>query len=80
MASKTGSLQNCQQCKRNVGIASPLSLVEGTGPENATDEWEETYECPEGHTGRYKVVEPSEDNNWERTETFCGACASYNNE
>lgn len=55
-----GDLNTCGYCGR------PLSIVDGTDPDDANGEWSEQYECPNGHTGRYK---------WDHgTERYSGAC------
>lgn len=57
-------LNHCAYC------GTVLELVDGTDPDEKgpNGEWSETYECQNGHTGRYKFepVFPRE--------TFNGAC------
>jgi hypothetical protein len=67
---KTTSLDYCQRC------GGVLSLVDGTDPEVAKQDqkWSETYECVScGAKGTYKVDET----NNRISETFTGACKSY---
>lgn len=66
----TGSLDFCGYCGMD------LELTGGTDPfeKGPRGEWHETYECPNGHTGRYEYVDET------RRQTFKGACARYNDE
>lgn len=47
---KRGSTQTCQTC------GEPLELTDGTDPDkiDRVNEWEEIYQCPNGHTGTYR--------------------------
>lgn len=57
-------LNTCTYCN------APLELVSGTNPDNKgpNGEWQETYECANGHTGRYEYVDAT------AQESFYGAC------
>lgn len=62
---ENGNLNTCAYCQK------PLRVTDGTDPDDASESFTETYECENGHTGRYKYDSSS----GRVVERYSGACA-----